>query len=59
MKRYKLKKQFKGHKKGTYFYLIAESDFIGVKEYVLKTQDLTQRLAVSENELLNNFIEVK
>jgi hypothetical protein len=29
MKLYTLKRQFNGHKKGTQFYLIAESEFIG------------------------------
>lgn len=55
MKKYKLKNKFKGCKKGTQFYLIAESEFIGVKEFVLRTQDLTVRISVSEDELKKNF----
>ncbi len=57
MKRYKLKKQFKGFKKGSQFYLIAESEFIGVKEFVLRPFDLTVRVEVSEKELKTYFIE--
>lgn len=56
LKRYKLIKEFQGNKKGTHFYLIAESEFIGVKEYVLRTQDLTVRISISEEELKKNFV---
>lgn len=56
MKRYMLKKNFRGLKKGTHFYLIVESEFIGVKEYVLRTKDLSTRIAISESELRGNFI---
>ncbi|MCM3125272.1 hypothetical protein QNH36_02345 [Mesobacillus sp. AQ2] len=56
MKRYMLKKNFRGLKKGTQFYLIADSEFIGVKEYVLRTKDLTTRIAVNEREFRGNFI---
>ena len=56
MKRYMLKKNFKGLKKDTQFYLIAESEFIGVKEYVLRTRDLSTRIAINEKELRGNFI---
>ncbi|WP_079504641.1 hypothetical protein [Mesobacillus jeotgali] len=56
MKRYMLKKNFRGLKKGTQFYLIAESEFIGVKEYVLRTRDLTTRVAVNDRELSGNFL---
>ena len=38
MKVYTLKKSFHGYKKGTPFYLIAQSEFIGVKEFVLRTR---------------------
>lgn len=55
MKIYKLKKPFKGINKGTHFYLIAESDFIGVKEFVLRTKDLSRRLSINETELKKNF----
>jgi hypothetical protein len=55
MKRYKLKKNFKGIKKGTQFYLIAESEFIGIKEFVLRSEDLSVRLEISDSELRKNF----
>lgn len=56
MKRYMLKNEFKGNKKGTRFYVVAESEFIGVKEFILRTQDLTQRISITEAELNKNFI---
>jgi hypothetical protein len=56
MKLYRLNKQFKGFKKGTEFYLIAESEFIGVKEFVLRTTDLKNVISVNESEFLKNFI---
>ncbi|MED1203957.1 hypothetical protein [Heyndrickxia acidicola] len=59
MKLYKLKKQFNGYKKGTQFYLIAESEFIGVKEFVMRTEDLTSRISLNESELLKNFTLIK
>ena len=55
MKLYKLKSQFNGYKKGTQFYLISESEFIGVKEFILRTKDLTNRISINESELLKNF----
>ena len=55
MKVYKLKNHFRGIKKGTQFYLIAESEFIGVKEFVLRTEDLANRISINEMELHNNF----
>lgn len=59
MKLYKLKKQFNGYKVGTQFYLISESEFIGVKEFVLRTTDLINRISINENELQKNFTFVK
>lgn len=59
MKVYKLKKRFNGYKKGTQFYLISESEFIGVKEFVLRTKDLKNRISIDENELLKNFTSIK
>jgi hypothetical protein len=56
MKRYKLKNDFKGLKKGTHFYLIVESEFIGIKDFVLRTKDLSIRISISESELRRNFI---
>ncbi len=55
MKRYKLKNHFKGLKKGTQFYLIAESEFIGIKDFVLRTKDLSIRISINEKELHKNF----
>ena len=59
MKLYKLKKEYNGYKKGTPFYLVAESEFIGVKEFVLKTQDLTGKLILNEKDFLKNFVFIK
>jgi hypothetical protein len=59
LKIYKLKKNFKGMKKGTEFFLIAESEFIGVKDFVLRTKDLAIRLSVNERELQNYFFLLK
>lgn len=59
MKLYKLKAQFNGYKKGTQFYLVAESEFIGVKEFVFRTVDLKDRMPVSESELLKYFTCIK
>ncbi|WP_453993789.1 hypothetical protein [Bacillus nitroreducens] len=55
MELYILKKQFKGYKKGTSFYLVAESEFIGVKEYVLRTKDLTSSISINESEFQSFF----
>lgn len=59
MKVYLLKKQFKGFKRGTHFYLVAESEFIGVKEFVLRTKDLTNHISLTESELQTYFIFIK
>ncbi len=56
MKIYKLKNNFNGFKKGTQFYLIVESEFIGVKEFVLRTKDLSVRISINERELSENFV---
>lgn len=55
MKLFRLKKQFNGYKKGTEFYLIAESEFIGVKEFVLRTTDLRNTIIINESDLITNF----
>ena len=55
MKLFRLKKQFNGYKKGTEFYLIAESEFIGVKEFVLRTTDLRNTIIINESDLIKNF----
>ena len=59
MKVYKLKRQFIGYKKGTQFFLVSESEFIGVKEFVLRTKDLANTLSINESELIKNFIFIK
>jgi hypothetical protein len=59
MKLFRLKKQFKGFEKGTEFYLISESEFIGVKEFVLRTKDLKNELTINEREFLKNFILIQ
>ncbi|MBM7660119.1 hypothetical protein JOC85_000886 [Bacillus mesophilus] len=58
MKLFKLKRRFKEYKRGSQFYLVSESEFIGVKEYVLRTTDLKERLSISEKEL-ENFSFIK
>ena len=55
MKLYRLKRKFNGYKKGTEFYLIAESEFIGVKEFVLRTTDLRNTIIINESDLIKNF----
>ncbi|MEC1157190.1 hypothetical protein [Cytobacillus horneckiae] len=60
MKRYQLRKNFKGeYKKGTKFNMITESEFIGVKEFVLRTEDFSERLVISESELNKYFNRIK
>ncbi|WP_010676761.1 hypothetical protein [Bacillus timonensis] len=59
MKLFTLKAPFMGYKRGTQFYLIAESEFIGVKEFVLRTKELTESITISERELLQNFTFIK
>ncbi|MEH7344973.1 hypothetical protein V7122_14060 [Bacillus sp. JJ1532] len=59
MKNYRLKNEFKGYKKGTKFYVVAESEFIGVKEFVLRTEDLTRRIVITEDELNKNFLLIR
>ncbi len=59
MKLFRMKREFKGFKKGTEFYLIAESEFIGVKEFVLRTTDLKKVISVNESEFKKYFIQMK
>ncbi|MEH7385300.1 hypothetical protein V7147_07825 [Bacillus sp. JJ1521] len=56
---YTLKKDYKGYKRGTQFYLIAESEFIGVKEFVLRTKDLKNSISLNENEIFTYFTLIK
>ena len=55
MKLYRLNRQFRGFTRGTEFYLISESEFIGVKEYVLRTKDLKNRISINDSEFSRNF----
>jgi len=59
LKRYQLRSDFRGFKKGAQFYLIAESEYIGIKEYVLRTKDLSRRMMISEREMEKYFIPLK
>lgn len=59
MKLYALKRPFKGYEKGTRFYLVAYSEFIGVKEFVLRTENLSERIAIGERELEQHFTFIK
>ncbi|WP_449536488.1 hypothetical protein [Ferdinandcohnia sp. Marseille-Q9671] len=59
MELYVLKKNFNGYKRGTQFFLVAQSEFIGVKEFVLRTKDLTHSLSLSENEFKTYFRFIK
>jgi hypothetical protein len=57
MKWYKLIKDYKDrYKKGTTFFVLSESEFIGVKEFVLQTKELTDKIIISEKELKDHFI---
>lgn len=59
MKRYRLIKDYRDiHKKGTIFFLISESEFIGVKEYVLQTKNLDGKIILSEKELKDHFRQI-
>lgn len=59
MKVYKLRKPFKGYRRGVEFYLIAQSEFVGVKEFTLRTKDLTKTITVNEREFLNFFTYIR
>ncbi|MDZ5472862.1 hypothetical protein SM124_14105 [Bacillus sp. 31A1R] len=60
MKKFKLRKAFKKkYKKGQFFYLVSESEFIGVKEFVFRTEDLTERIVVTQKEFGDYFIFVE
>lgn len=60
MKIYRLKKDYKHlFKKGAMFFLVSHSEFIGVKEFVLQSQDLKVKLNLNEEELESYFFESK
>ncbi|MBM7693801.1 hypothetical protein JOC77_003245 [Peribacillus deserti] len=57
MKIYRLIKNYKDlYKKGTVFFLISESEFIGVKEFTLQCADLKGKLYLSKQELNSYFV---
>ncbi|RFU70365.1 hypothetical protein D0469_07120 [Peribacillus saganii] len=59
MKMYKLITNYKGiHKKGTIFFVISESEFIGVKEFVLQSEEVWGKIIVTEEELGYNFVSL-
>jgi hypothetical protein len=59
LKRYKLIKNYRDrYKKGTIFYLISQSEFIGVKEFVLQTIDLDGKIILSEKDLNEYFRQI-
>jgi hypothetical protein len=56
MKWYKLMKDYNDiYKKGTKFFVLSESEFIGVKEFVLQTKKLEGKIIVFEKELNDHF----
>jgi hypothetical protein len=46
------------YKKGTTFFVISESEFIGVKEFVLQTKNLDGKIILTEKELKENFRQI-
>jgi len=46
------------YKKGTKFFLISHSEFIGVKSYVLLAEDMKGKIEVTEEELMNKFVSI-
>ncbi|MGE6379187.1 hypothetical protein [Peribacillus muralis] len=59
MKMYKLvKDESFAYKKGTKFFLISHSEFIGVKSYVLLAEDLQGKIEVTEEQLTGKFVYI-
>ncbi|ASV65849.1 hypothetical protein MKX67_10680 [Cytobacillus sp. FSL W7-1323] len=58
MKRVRLLKDYQNFQKGTPFLVITESEFIGVKEYVLRTYDLHHRLLITDKEYATLFSQI-
>ncbi|PLS16815.1 hypothetical protein CVD28_17265 [Bacillus sp. M6-12] len=59
MKMYKLIKDYKDfYKKGTKFFVISYSEFIGVKEFVLQSEELKGKIIVTEEELKKHFLSL-
>ena len=60
MKRYKLIEDYSAiYKKGTIFYVIADSKFIGVISYVLQSEDMRGKIVISEEDLKRKFAPMK
>ncbi|CAH0302179.1 hypothetical protein SRABI96_04643 [Peribacillus sp. Bi96] len=59
MKMFKLiKDDLSTYKKGTKFFLISHSEFIGMKSYVLLAEDLKGKIEVTEEELKSKFVSI-
>ncbi|MCK1994967.1 hypothetical protein [Peribacillus muralis] len=59
MKMYKLvKDESFAYKKGTKFFLISHSEFIGVKSYVLLAENLQGKIEITEEELSSKFVSI-
>lgn len=57
MKMYKLVSDYSNkYKKGTLFFVISESKYIGVVTFVLQSENMEGKIVVSEEELKNKFI---
>lgn len=44
------------YKKGTVFYEIANSKFIGITSYVLQSEEMKGKIVISEEELRKKFV---
>lgn len=59
MKMYKLTEDFSSvYKKGAKFFVISDSEFIGVKSYVLLSEDLRGKIEVTDDALKNKFVAI-
>lgn len=57
MKIYKLIEDYSNkYKKGTEFFVISDSEYIGVKSYVLQSEGMRGKIIVSEEELITKFV---
>lgn len=59
MKMFKLTEDYPSYKKGARFFMISDSEFIGVKSYVLLSEDLRSKIEVTDDELKNKFVSIK
>ena len=46
------------YKKGTTFFVISDSEFIGVKSYVLQSENMREKIVVTEEELQTKFVSL-